>query len=200
VDVLVGKYAPLPAASLSALVARLRYAAPQWQAELRPALVRARARLAHASVEGVEWYWPATERPTKWSPGDCVRLLAPFDPVVWDRRRFELLWAWAYRFEAYIPPSKRRLGYYALPLLWRDRVIGWGNLTVKGGVLDASFGYVAGQPPADREFGSGLEAEMERMARFLALDRQAEPRAGEPGPSTTLPRAQWRPLTTLVRR
>lgn len=49
-----------------------------------------------------------------------VRLLAPFDPLVWDRRRFELLWGWPYRFEAYTPPAKRKLGYYALPLLWRD--------------------------------------------------------------------------------
>ena len=57
-----------------------------------------------------------------------VRLLAPFDPVVHDRTRFELLWRWVYRFEAYTPVAKRKLGYYALPLLWRDRVIGWGNV------------------------------------------------------------------------
>ena len=64
-----------------------------------------------------------------------MRLLAPFDPVVWDRRRFELFWGWAYRFEAYTPAAKRQLGYYALPLLWRDRVIGWGNVSVKNGEL-----------------------------------------------------------------
>ena len=62
-------------------------------------------------------------------PDDEVRLLAPFDPVVWDRRRFEILWGWAYRFEAYTPVPKRKLGYYALPLLWRDRVIGWANVS-----------------------------------------------------------------------
>ena len=69
---------------------------------------------------------------------DAVRLLAPFDPVVWDRRRFELLWGWAYRFEAYTPAEKRKRGYYALPLLWRDRVIGWGNIS-------AIDGHVAGR-------------------------------------------------------
>ena len=67
------------------------------------------------------------------TPDERVRLLAPFDPVVWDRRRFELFWGWAYRFEAYTPAPKRKLGYYALPLLWRDRVIGWGNLSVVKG-------------------------------------------------------------------
>ena len=37
-----------------------------------------------------------------------VRFLAPFDPVVWDRYRFEHLWGWAYRFEAYTPPAKEK--------------------------------------------------------------------------------------------
>ena len=48
---------------------------------------------------------------------DTVRLLTPFDPVVWDRDRFEMFWGWQYRFEAYVPAAKRRLGYYALPML-----------------------------------------------------------------------------------
>ena len=60
---------------------------------------------------------------------------APFDPVVWDRRRFELLWNWAYRFEAYTPVPKRRWGYYALPLLWREGVIGWARASVAGRAL-----------------------------------------------------------------
>lgn len=54
-----------------------------------------------------------------------MRLLTPFDPGVWDLRRFEILWGWTYRFEAYTPAPKRKLGYDALPLLWYDRVIGW---------------------------------------------------------------------------
>ena len=75
-----------------------------------------------------------------------MRLLAPFDPLVWDRRRFELLWGWAYRFEAYTPAPKRKLGYYALPLLWRDRVIGWANLAVERGRLRPTFGHVDRAP------------------------------------------------------
>ena len=66
-------------------------------------------------------------------PSEAVRLLTPFDPVVWDRRRFEIFWDWRYRFEAYTPAAKRKFGYYALPLLWHERVIGWGNLTIAGG-------------------------------------------------------------------
>lgn len=169
VDVLVDKYAPVPAASLPALVGRLRYAVPQWLKELRRALQRAKERLAHESVDGMTWYWPEGEDPASARVGAKVRLLAPFDPLVWDRRRFELLWGWAYRFEAYTPPAKRKLGYYALPLLWRDRVVGWGNLAVRGLALDASFGYVEGAPPDDPAYERELEAEMDRMRRFLGL-------------------------------
>ncbi len=98
-----------------------------------------------------------------------MRLLTPFDPIVWDRDRFELLWGWTYRFEAYTPVAKRIRGYYALPLLWRDRVIGWGNLSVKDGELKSEFGYVE-SAPRDNAFKRELEAELDRMRAFLRLE------------------------------
>ena len=169
VDAVVRIYAPLPGASLSYFVRRLRYAAPQWHGELTGALQRARQRLAHARVDGVDWYWLPAEDPTTGPPQETVRLLAPFDPVVHDRARFELLWGWVYRFEAYTPAPKRKRGYYALPLLWRDRVIGWGNLSVKDGRLQSDFGYIKSHPPRDRAFKRELEAELDRMRAFLGL-------------------------------
>jgi uncharacterized protein YcaQ len=173
VDVALRKYAPLPGASLAMLVRRLRYAAPQWANELDRALVRAKQRLAHARVDGVEWYWPADEARACVDPdsagSDRVLLLAPFDPVVWDRRRFEILWGWAYRFEAYTPVPKRKLGYYALPLLWGDNIIGWGNLAVRDGRLLPEFGYVAGRPPRGQAFRRALEEELARVCLFLGV-------------------------------
>ena len=174
VDALVHTYAPLPGASLTYVVARLQYAVPQWQRELKSALQRARARLAHARVGGVDWYWPAGERVPRDAAADAVRLLAPFDPVVWDRRRFELLWGWAYRFEAYTPARKRLRGYYALPLLWRDQVIGWGNLSVTGGTLHADIGYVRDRAPRGRDFRRALEQELEGLRSFLRLQAQQD--------------------------
>jgi uncharacterized protein len=168
VDVIVRTYAPLPAASLSTLVRRLRYAVPQWAGELGKALERARHRLAHTRADGVDWYWPAEWTPAAGSD-DAVRLLAPFDPVVWDRRRFELLWDWAYRFEAYTPIARRKLGYYALPLLWRDHVIGWANLSVTNGTLRAEVGYVVAQPPRDTAFRRALDDELDRLGVFLGV-------------------------------
>ncbi|MBQ0933876.1 DNA glycosylase AlkZ-like family protein [Ideonella paludis] len=170
VDVIVAKYAPLPAASLGQLVSHLSGGVPQWRDHRKAALQRARARLPSAVVDGITWFWPEGENPAarKYSADEQVRLLAPFDPVVWDRRRFELLWGWAYRFEAYTPAAKRVRGHYALPLLWRDQVIGWANVSAKGGVLQPDVGFVAAAPK-DKAFKLALEDELQRMAVFLGL-------------------------------
>ena len=168
VDAAIHIYAPLPGKCLGDLVRRLRFAVPQWSGELREALQRAKQRLAHSRVNGVDWYWPSQENPKNYAQQNTVRLLTPFDPVVWDRERFEIFWGWQYRFEAYVPAAKRRLGYYALPLLYGDRVIGWGNLRVVKGRLKSEFGYVARRPP-DRVFKRELDAELERIKTFLAV-------------------------------
>ncbi len=129
----------------------------------RQAETPARTRRRHRVVLAAE------ERPqsAQWRLDDAVRLLTPFDPVVWDRRRFEIFWNWIYRFEAYTPAPKRKLGYYALPLLWHERVIGWGNVAVTDGRLRAEFGYTDRKAPRNPAFRAGLEAELERVRAFL---------------------------------
>ena len=189
VDVVVNKYAPLPERSLSELVSRLRLGVPQWAAEQRPALQRAKARLQSVQVEGSTWFWPPGENPCSSryagangaigaigadgadgaNGAEGVRLLAPFDPLVWDRRRFEALWGWAYRFEAYTPASKRVRGYYALPLLWGQQVIGWGNVSVLNDALHSTVGYVSGAAPRGAAFKAALEEELQRLRVFLGL-------------------------------
>jgi len=57
-----------------------------------------------------------------------------------------------------------------LPLLWRDRVIGWGNLSVKNGELQSELGYVESHPPRDRAFKRELEVKLDRMRAFLGLE------------------------------
>ena len=174
VDVVVAKYAPLPLATLGQLISHLRGGAPQWAHLRAAALARAKQRLPQAEVGGVRWVWPDGEQPASArhpsrAMTDSVRLLAPFDPIVWDRRRFELLWGWAYRFEAYTPAPKRVRGYYALPLLWRDRVIGWGNLALRDGVLVPELGYVAGRAPREAGYSAALDDELQRLQQFLGL-------------------------------
>ncbi len=169
-ELVIRKYAPLPSASLGYLVSLLGYGAPHLGSELRRALAAGRAALASARIDATTWYWPADENPRSKHhvPDDRVRLLAPFDPVVWDRRRFELLWGWTYRFEAYTPPPKRKLGYYALPLLWQDRVVGWGNAAARDGKLRLTLGY-AERAPRDPVFRRELADERARLEEFLGL-------------------------------
>ena len=170
VDVIVAKYAPLPAPSMSQLIMFLAAAAPQWRDARKAALLRAKQRLPSTLVDGLRWYWPAGEDPAAARPAtaDRVHLLAPFDPLVWDRRRFELFWGWPYRFEAYTPPPKRQLGYYAMPLLWREQVVGWANLSVKAGRLQPEVGFV-GPRLGDAAFGNALDDELQRISVFLGL-------------------------------
>lgn len=168
-DALIQKYAPLPAGSLSTLISMLAGAARQWQDLRKTTLARVKARLAHAKIDGVDWYWPADEDPCAgWRIPSKVRFLAPFDPLVWTRRRFEMLWDWSYRFEAYTPVAKRVRGHYALPLLWRDRVIGWANLKIVAGQLHHELGFVEGRP-REPAFERALDAELASMREFLGL-------------------------------
>lgn len=69
-------------------------------------------------------------------PPARMRLLSPFDPVLRDRARASRLFAFAYRFEAFVPAPQRRFGYYVLPMLEGDRLVGR---------LDPKFDRRAGQ-------------------------------------------------------
>jgi uncharacterized protein len=175
VDLIVRKYSPLPGRSLAQLLRFLSGGVPQWSKHRAVSLERTKQRLPCARIDGIDWYWPAAEIPAsrRWRVEPAVRLLTPFDPVVWDRQRFELFWGWQYRFEAYTPAPKRKLGYYALPLLWGEEVIGWGNVNYAAGSLQTSFGYLAGRAPREAAYREALEAELERMRIFL------EPRRSE---------------------
>jgi uncharacterized protein len=172
-DMVVRLYAPLPAASLGYLYGLMRrYGAPQLAAELAQIREQAASRYANARVDGQLWFWPRGEDPgaERDDLGEKVRLLSPFDPVVWDRRRFHSLWGWEYKFEAYLPPAQRRMGHYAMPVLWREHVVGWANLKVVDGRLRHSLGF-AGPRPRGAAFRRALDEALHRMREFLSLPR-----------------------------
>jgi uncharacterized protein len=160
--------APLPKKSLQETVARVRYSVPNIgnTRKVIEDLLRT-GELRTEIVDGIDYVWPASDMVQEEVPRS-VRILAPFDPVVWDRRRFEHFWGWPYRFEAYVPLSKRVRGYYAMPLLWGDSVIGWANVSIDGRRFDAEIGYVE-KRPKDAKFRSELADELGRMETFLNL-------------------------------
>ncbi len=161
-----GTLAPVAATTLVAATGRLvrSVLGPAARHDAVAALLRSGA-LEAGTVDGVRYLWPAeADRPGR--VGGGVRFLAPFDPLVWDRRRFEHLWGWPYRFEAYTPPAQRRLGYYAMPLLRGAEVIGWVNCTRGAGRLDVAAGFV-GRAPRDIPFRRAFDAEVARLEAFL---------------------------------
>jgi uncharacterized protein YcaQ len=169
-DMVVQLYAPLPAASLGYLCGLLRYGVPQLATETRQVLEHAKSRYAHAHVDGLLWFWPEGEKPMA-APNpidDRLRFLAPFDPVVWDRRRFQLFWGWEYKLEAYVPAHKRRMGYYAMPMLWGEQMPGWANLKVVDGRLQHELGF-AGPRPRGSAFQLALDEALQHMREFLEL-------------------------------
>jgi uncharacterized protein len=163
--------APLPEKSLAGTFALLGRGAPglgQWRDVLRDLL--AAGELECGAADGIRYIWPRQPAMQDAAPPvRQVRFLAPFDPIVWDRRRFEHLWGWPYRFEAYTKTPKRQFGYYAMPLLWGDQVIGWVNVTRPDGRVDVETGFV-GSRPKDRIFQRRFDAEMARMEAFLVRD------------------------------
>jgi len=167
-DVAVRLYAPLPASSLVYLCGLLRNGVPQVGAETRELQQHARSRYAHAAVDGRLWFWPADENPrsARHRVDDRLRILSPFDPIVWDRRRFRLFWGWEYKLEAYLPAHRRRMGHYAMPVLWGESVPGWANVKVVDGRLRHELGF-AGPRPLAPAFRRALDAALEQMGEFL---------------------------------
>ncbi len=159
--------APISDVSLRGTLALMRRGAPGL-GPMGPAIeaLLGAGAFASAEVDGERYLWPAAQTVAQLEPARGVRFLAPFDPLVWDRRRFAHFWGWTYRFEAYTPPPRRQFGYYALPLLWRDQVIGWVNATIDAGKLRLEPGFVS-QAPRGRDFKRAFDAEAARLTTFL---------------------------------
>lgn len=161
--------APSPEKTLRATLGRFRHS--ESSRRVLDDLVR-EGEFERIEVDGMAYIRPAAQTSAGGKAGDDappqVRFLAPFDPLVWDRVRFEHFWNWSYRFEAYTPPAKRIRGYYAMPLLWRDAVIGWANARLIEGKLDLDIGF-AERRPREKEFRLELDKEVARFEAFLGI-------------------------------
>jgi hypothetical protein len=160
-------FAPISMSSLKGVINLMRRGAPGLGA-LAPALddLLTGGMVETVTLDRERYLWPAGATEESVAPPRGVRFLAPFDPLVWDRRRFVHLWGWTYRFEAYTPPPKRQFGYYALPLLWRDAIIGWVNADFSDGVLALERGFL-GRAPRNRDFVRAFDVEAARLEQFL---------------------------------
>jgi hypothetical protein len=103
---------------------------------------------------------------------NACTVLSPFDPVVWNRDRAHRLFGFHYRIEIYTPQPKRIYGYYVLPILWGDDVV--GRLDMKsdrqGGALLVQGAFTEPGVPAG-QLADDLAPELHAMARWLGLER-----------------------------
>ena len=110
---------------------------------------------------------------------DATALLTPFDPVVWFRDRAERLFGFEYRIEIYTPAHKRRYGYYSLPVLVGDDVVGRVDLKSdrpRSTLLVQSAWWEHGRPAHAAEH---LSQELLLAARWQGLERVSVGRWGD---------------------
>lgn len=157
----LGDYFRLPRADSKARVAELVQTG-----ELTPVQVRGWGAPAYL--------WPAARRPRR---VQARALLSPFDPLIWFRPRTERLFGFRYRIEIYTPAERRIHGYYVLPFLLGDRLVGRVDLKSdrQRGVLVVQGAFA--EPNVDTlHVAAELAQELHQVAAWQNLDQDVEVR------------------------
>jgi uncharacterized protein YcaQ len=123
-----------------------------------------------AVVDGVKGHWRVDPELLDQTFTGRVALLSPLDRLVYDRKRLAELFEYEYQLEMFKPAAKRRWGYWALPILYRDRLVGKLDATAdrEAGVfrVDAIHQDV----PFTKAMTAGVQQEINDLARWLRLD------------------------------
>jgi uncharacterized protein len=126
-----------------------------------------------ATVEGVSGEWRVDPEQLERDFDGRTALLSPFDRLAYDRGRAEELFDFEYTLEMYKPAAKRRWGYFALPVLYEDRLVGKVDAAAerKRSVLDVHA--VHEDVRFTRAITTAVNAELEALASWLGLESVA---------------------------
>jgi uncharacterized protein YcaQ len=151
---------------------------------VKPAKARLAALLEEGQLEACEvegWRSPAFLDPNARCPRSirACALLSPFDPVVWRRKRIDVLFDFEYKIEIYTPPAKRRWGYYVLPFLMGDRLVARFDLKTDRvrRSLEVRAAHVESEASVS-EVASRAVSELTELARMVGADRVVIGRRG----------------------
>ncbi len=123
-----------------------------------------------AVVEGVRGSWRVDPAALGQPFEGRVALLSPIDRLIYDRKRMAELFEYDYQLEMYKPAAKRRWGYYALPILSGDRLVGKVDATAdrEAGVL--RVGAIHRDVEFSRDLTAAVDGELKDLAFWLSLD------------------------------
>jgi uncharacterized protein len=128
-----------------------------------------------AVVEGTKGEWRVDPAALSEDFAGRTALLSPFDRLVYDRRRAEELFDFQYTLEMYKPAAKRRWGYFALPILHGDRLVGKVDAAADRKAAVLRVNAIHEDTRFSRAVTKAVQTELERLASWLGLD------AVEPG-------------------
>ncbi len=154
--------------NLSAILAELEHAKQIARVEIHD----------HKHVLPGEWYVHAADLPLveKIARGDWegrTTLLSPFDNLICDRKRTRQLFDFDYTIEIYTPAAKRKYGYYVLPILHHDRLIGRMDSAMdrEHSRLKVNAVYAEPDAPKDAATARAVRGAIEELARFLGAQK-----------------------------
>ena len=105
-----------------------------------------------------------------------LEFLAPLDPMMWDRKLIEAVWEYKYSWEIYTPPAMRKYGYYVLPILYGQELVGRIEAAAdrKGKVLMVKNIWYEPDVRQTKKLNHALDSAIQRLARFNECDQIKE--------------------------